>query len=546
MACVMVDRHRQLDGHGPTIGSYIAAFAPMPGWEQLATWPPDVFAVANLLLDATEAYRFAVAPPSGRRWPPPSAGDWGELVRAAAAAWRRTACDGGVDVPQVPDVVAASWKRLLDRLDMPLALVRRGEEACVWEDLLTLHAMADEACSALSTAAPDAAVGPFERAAWAMLDATGTLSRLDPARVRITPKTHFPGRGITIRSLSRYLALCYESIDLRWRRIVPASGPRSAAQDLNLVLLPWPLEIDAVAFRPVQGPLENMDPSAFGFFAFQPEAPLDLDLLSRMVENARRHVPRVDAVILPEAAVEAEDIGPIEAVLDSLEVVSLMAGVRGRPGASGLGQNYVHLGVRDSRGWQHFSQAKHHRWCLDEGQIRQYHLGRVLDPGRFWWEAIELPPRTLEIIDLGNGAISAPLVCEDLARLDEVSDLVRRIGPALVVALLLDGPQLPSRWSCRYASVLADEPGSTVLTLTSLGMALRSRPPGFRRSRVVAMWSDPMSGLTQIDLARGASGVLLRASAELKTVWTADGRRHERTTPSITLSEVRQLRVPRH
>ncbi|HEX6138904.1 MAG TPA: hypothetical protein VF013_00385, partial [Candidatus Limnocylindria bacterium] len=210
--------------------------------------------------------------------------------------------------------------------------------------------------------------------------------------------------------------------------------------------------------------------------------------------------------------------------------------------SSELGQNYVHLGFRTPRGWQRFRQPKHHRWCLDGPQLRQYHLTRALDPGRRWWEAIELPPRTVEIIDLGNGATTAPLVCEDLARMDEVADVLRRIGPTLVMALLLDGPQLPQRWPCRYATVLADEPGSAVMTLTSLGMALRSQPPGTRRSRVVAMWSDPTGGLRQIALDPGASAVLLRAAVELKTVWTADGRRHERSTPSITLSEIHQLK----
>jgi 5-methylcytosine-specific restriction enzyme A len=52
---------------------------------------------------------------------------------------------------------------------------------------------------------------------------------------------------------------------------------------------------------------------------------------------------------------------------------------------------------------------------------------------------------------------------------------MRSVGPNLVVALLMDGPQLTARWPARYASVLADDPGSSVLTLTSLGMCLRSR-----------------------------------------------------------------------
>jgi predicted amidohydrolase len=524
---------------GPTVASYFQAFSPAPSWGDLGAWPPDVFALTNLVLDHTEAYRFAVAPPAGRRWPPTA--DWEAHVVGGAEAWRQAA---GHREKDLPESVRRHWDRLVSQLDVPLAVIRSGQESAVWEDLLTLHAMADQACHRLAAADPDATQAPFERRAWRLLTRHGSLSRIDPARVRITPKTHFASRGITIRSLSRYLALNYESVDVHWRRLPAASGSEVGMREYTILLVPWPLEIRSSAFRPVRGPLENMDHSAFGFFSFEPEAPLHLERLARLVEAAQRHAPRIDAVVFPEASVPADLVNAIEKLLGGLGVVSVVAGVRDAPGATGLGRNYVHLGVCTSRGWQRFHQAKHHRWCLDPLQVRQYHLSGALDPHRSWWEAIDLPPRTVEIIDLGNGATSAPLVCEDLARMDEVADLLRRIGPTLVIALLLDGPQLPQRWPSRYATVLADEPGSAVLTLTSLGMALRSQPAGTRRSRVVAMWNDPTSGLRQIELARGASGILLRASAELKTVWTADGRRHERSTPSIALAEIHQLRIP--
>src|SRR5262249_43069848 len=92
------------------------------------------------------------------------------------------------------------------------------------------------------------------------------------------------------------------------------------------------------------------------------------------------------------------------------------------------------------------------------------------------------------------------LVCEDLARLGEVADLLRAIGPTLVVTTLLDGPQLASRWTARYASVLADDPGSAVVTLTSFGFVQRSLPPGRPPSRVVSLWKDPVRGLREIPL----------------------------------------------
>ena len=85
------------------------------------------------------------------------------------------------------------------------------------------------------------------------------------------------------------------------------------------------------------------------------------------------------------------------------------------------------------------------------------------------------------------------LICEDLARQDPVTEVIRAVGPNLVFALLMDGPQLRNRWASRYASVLAEDPGCSVLSLTSLGMSRRSRPrlesgPVVDRSSVIALW----------------------------------------------------------
>ena len=81
-----------------------------------------------------------------------------------------------------------------------------------------------------------------------------------------------------------------------------------------------------------------------------------------------------------------------------------------------------------------------------------------------------------------------------------------RSARPLVIVGLLDGPQLASRWSARYASVLADDPGSSVLTLSSFGMVERSRPEGREASRVIALWKDSTTGVREIPLEPGAHG----------------------------------------
>jgi hypothetical protein len=308
-----------------------------------------------------------------------------------------------------------------------------------------------------------------------------------------------------------------------------------------MVLVPWPLAVNAQDFRPTATTLvEEMDLERFGFFEYQPGASPGRAFVSSLLDDAAAAGRRVDAVVFPEAAVRPDVIADFEETLAQHGASFLIAGVIQPPSPPRFARNYLHFGVRTTRGWSHYEQDKHHRWCLDERQIRQYHLSRSLHPKRLWWEAIEIRERTLHIVDVGAGITTTPLVCEDLARLDEVADLVRRIGPSLVIAVLLDGPQLSSRWPTRYASVIADDPGSAVLTLTSFGMAARSRPPGKRRSRVIAHWNDRTDGVREIKMAARASAVLVTASVESSTLWTADGRCHQ-DVPRLKLSGVHQL-----
>ena len=536
----MVDIARR-GSRAQSLSSYFRAFYPGPRWAQIPCWPPDAFALCNLVLDHTESFRFAVSPPSGRQWPPNPL--WNARVAEAAAQWRVCA---GRGTSALPPLVDECWGTISRARQIPLADVASGDAWEVCEALLTLQAVADEACAGL--AAREMPSGrSFESRAWKVLLEHGSLSHLSPHRVRVVPKTNLAPRGITIRSLSRYLGLVYESVDVRWRRVEttePSTGPRRRPRKYNLMLVPWPLTVRATDFSPAPNPLGNMPSDLFGFFEFTPSSRLKVTDVSALLAAAHRQGLRADGVVLPESAVEWAEVAALEDALAEQGASVLIAGVRERPTTTGFGRNYVHFSVHGDEGWQGTDQVKHHRWCLDGSQIHQYHLSRVLDPHKLWWEAIDIGARALQVVDVGGGTTTVPLICEDLARMDEVADVLRRIGPSLVIALLLDGPQLTTRWPCRYASVLADEPGSSVLTLTSAGMAMRSRLPGLPTSRAVALWNDRSGGLHEIELAPGAQAVMVTATERTKTLWTADGRRHEQV-PDLVLSDVHQLRLGR-
>jgi hypothetical protein len=141
-----------------------------------------------------------------------------------------------------------------------------------------------------------------------------------------------------------------------------------------------------------------------------------------------------------------------------------------------------------------YKQYKHHRWQLERTQIRRYGLSSILAPDTIWWESIKIPKRRISFLNVGDRITILHLTCEDLARQDPIAELVRQVDPTLVVAILMDGPQLKNRWSARYATVLSDDPGSSVIALTSLRMVKRHSSEFGAMSRVVALWNESGAG----------------------------------------------------
>jgi hypothetical protein len=510
----------------PTLASAWRAVAGGAIDDGLLDWPPDLFALTDVILERSEAYRFALSPPRGAQWPPARIPGWPDAVVDAALGWAAW-LEGQTDA--VPDLVAEEWDVLRDGAGTPLEHLRDADEWRVCEALLTLHAIADEACAGLGVAL-DASEGAglvYRARGRELLARTGSLSRIPTHFVRVLPKLRTRPDGTSLRSLARYATVHGPGVEVRWHKVLGRRpGIKPHDKGVTRLLLPWPLRVRESDFRPVEDSVRSLTKEPFGFFEFAPSEGLDFDLVDRTLVAAGDEVGQVNVVVLPESAVDHSEVDELEALLSHHGVIGLVAGVRQR--SEGPGQfpgNWVHIGASTGEHWVHIRQSKHHRWSLDENQIDQYHLGGALHPHIRWWEAIEVPRRSIQIVEVGEGATVVSLVCEDLAQIDDVADVLRSVGPTTVLTPLLDGPQLNSRWAARYASVLADDPGSTVLTLTSHGMAQRSRPAGMDASDVIALWKDPGRGIREIRLDPGAHGVLISASADRATRRSSDGRR---------------------
>jgi len=394
---------------------------------------------------------------------------------------------------------------------------------------------------------------------------SSTIGRkIEPAMVRVLPKKKTPEVGISLRSLTQNISIWSTNEVLpRWYESGGSSISTNVSTAINLLLVPWPPEVRPAQFDALP-PESNMAPE-FGFFDFKIEnvktintedggVEIDQDQLvtnhvKKLLSKAQSDIGRIDAVVFPELSLNQRSFDFLFEYLNQQDV-ALIAGLGDLAGET-EGKKSKSTSVNQLEGGNQVRiqlpafgeltaedkpivQSKHHRWKLESSQITQYGLGTILDVNKTWWENMAIARRTLNFIQLADRFVMCTIICEDLARQDPAAGLIRTVGPNLVIALLMDGPQIRTRWPSRYATVLAEDPTSSVLTLTSIGMTNLSRPPWVKcGSRSIGLWKDPNSGAVEINLDNDAAAVVLCLAMNKSSFHTADGRksRFEANTP---------------
>jgi hypothetical protein len=404
-----------------------------------------------------------------------------------------------------------------------------------------------------------------------------SIASLVPSdRVCVQPKTTSPSTGCTLRSLSHHLALLPPRGFVRTLWIL-ATPPKHDEENesLNILLVPFPYRLSERCFRSGERvpdvkwrhrkPGHGQRHPRYGYFDLVQDwlAPSDenggadparvselSNFLLGLVKSAESEVGSVGGVVLPEAALNQAAADEIAVRLaEESEVGWFIAGVAdqfaiGDPTKSNWAQ-YYRLDPNNKEVFQARRQRKHHRWLLDGSQIKRYSLARVLAPDTDWWEHVMLCQRECAFYVVHGSATMTAIVCEDLARHEPVMPVLRAVGPTLLVALLMDGPQLRHRWSARHATVLADDPGCSVLTLTSLGMVRRSAPAIDGERREIAVWKEPGGDIKELKLPIGDHALVLTLSVRHVEQITLDGRSDEGTTRRLELTDVNGVRGDR-
>lgn len=382
----------------------------------------------------------------------------------------------------------------------------------------------------------------------------------------VLPKARTPGNGCTIRSLSHNFALLPPKgrVRARWAR---QSEPEDRAT-YNMLIVPYPYQIKS---KNVDKDSSTDDHSDWGFFHVRPDWLYDLDqkqieshslvgkdstdpqyretcresfwlFLTALLDS--QAADTVHAVVLPEGALDWETFQYVASRLPEAfpSVEMLVCGLTSAILPDGDGMipqlgNYVATFLRklDSvasaeegggRVWpiQHI-RAKHHRWKLDTAQLQSYALSHRLAPDKVWWEKIDLPPREMLFAEFSSGSVVTTLICEDLARIEPCQVALRAVGPNLVLVLLMDSAQIVERWPYQYAGVLADDPGSSVITLTSFGLIKRANLSMDWKSREIALWREPHAGPARaIKLPVGYDAQLVSIRRTFCAERTLDGR----------------------
>jgi hypothetical protein len=433
-----------------------------------------------------------------------------------------------------------------------------SSDADAWEvcrAFLELHALSDQACRGfgLPTSRRDklhrSTISGLLYQANMLLATRGTLSRLPRHKALVLPKMRTPAVGLTLRSLSHHLTVHVSEVDVVWRAMPWINRDEDT---LNVMIFPWPQEMSETWFWPAHQSLKrrSSEPTRyFGYAGCKRDLPIDeiMDLLSK----AEECVTRVHMLVFPELAITEKQLRELQLALTNRQerdrMPMLISGIRddkegGDNGEWGLGSNRIVLSTFFAGTWYDLYQHKHHRWKLDANQIKQYNLSGVLAADKDWWEAIEIRERRITFLAPNGWLVLCPLICEDLARLEPVSELIRGVGPTLLIAILLDGPQLKQRWSSRYASALADDPGTSVLTVSSLGMAKHATPPpGKEPNGTIALWKDQVNGWEEVALGDKEDAVVLTVSATRHREYAADGRSDGGTSAVFTLRGTHRL-----
>ncbi|WP_416307362.1 hypothetical protein [Neptunicella sp. SCSIO 80796] len=564
-------------------------------WVQFLSWPPNSFAVSAAILSETGAYLKLISPTTSNCSVSSiyANGVEGRTLQNLAIAWKanigkqENALDESICECAFSELNIESI--ILDKKIVPIPIRNLISSIFTSENfsktmadlsnddefiskVLFLLSVSDECCAGfgVDSANTNEVASKCDEVVLTLVDimlrttSRRSLSTICPSRVSVLPKSLTPTLGISLHSLSHHLAFISGEVTAFWNDIGidSASPDHNSKSHLNILIIPYPYNVHSNQFELKENAPHTPVGAKYFKYTPQPDIEFLIKVTKSLLIKAQAASNFVDIIVFPEATFRTDSIQSyLRQLNDALEFMNIphkpvvIAGVIDKPitiqnnSSKNIPRNFEERNcsvlVPPHRYENHgimsksfsldgigYEQVKHHRWQLDQDQVRTYDLGLELGgaPNDLLWEGISLEDRRVVFTQWENWFSVCTLICEDLARQEPVSRAIRAVGPNLIVALLFDGPQKKFRWPGRHATTLSEEPGSSVLTVTSLGMSKRSIPKisGFVldeiTSRTIALWRDKLEGEKELVLDDGSHAIILELKSNFCEQISADCR----------------------
>lgn len=365
------------------------------------------------------------------------------------------------------------------------------------------------------------------------IELPGSLTNLaDPDVVCVQPKSLVPQVGAGTRVFSENLALLRSRGLVRTQWLVnDHTQTVDGDSGLNILAIPYPYSFseNEVLPKDIQGLTSDSRTRVFrlrqSWLRESEFARFRRQVKSLISECMEKHDKPIHAIILPELALNQKRFLEFAkfAKLYAPELEFIVSGTSENCQSEPKEGNYIWIRKfksgkngkhTDEDGFIDISQSKHHRWNLNGDQIRGYDLqhrvGGGLDESPHW-ENFAGRPREINFVAYRRRSCFCGIVCEDLARSEPAHEIIRAIGPNLLFALLMDGPQIEPRWGARYSSMFSDDHGCAVMTLSSYALVSAGQKNYDEPSYSVLYFRSPnMPSAKSFECSGEGSAVLLR------------------------------------
>jgi hypothetical protein len=548
-----------------TVGTKISAVLPRGtrstsaktrSYKQSPTVPADIFAVSGVLLQDSGAFAFHGVNTSKSHLNYPKLGLSATRVEELEKLGKTWA-----NAPkQIPKEIRDLWNELESYWEFPLnvrayknSARRIKNNQYWWRAAYELFLVADAACQGIGFTPFDEAETTIAQEFWDSrihlisahrrgrsssdgiknVEIPSTITQMvDPDVICVQPKSLIPTVGAGTRVFSRNLCLLPPRGVVRTQWSVNTHR-RAASADpgLNILAIPFPYKMERDEFvvdevkdeanrRAVKvfrlkqtwlldGPFREFKLTCESLFdqckardnlhgLVLPELSLNQDRFVEFAEFAKRRIPELEFIV----SGTSQNCEKQPKSGNYIWIRKFKAAVDGKHSSL---DSYFDI-----------SQSKHHRWSLDEGQILAYGLHHTKAGGMAikepHWENFAGRPRELNFLAFRENSAFCGVVCEDLARSEPCHEVIRAVGPNLLFALLLDGPQIEPRWGAKYASIFAADHGCAVMTVSSRALVQRSQEVTDleKNYSVVYFRSPSMPTPAAIECKEANSGVFIR------------------------------------